>query len=191
MLQERCWITKTHQQGCVSVFCMHSEVKGRHWTQKPPLKDDFHVRHASRRRKDAEHENTSNKDVFPRSAYIQGEEKVPNSKTHRRWCVFVFGVHPGWRKGVERENTPTTVFFRARRASGWKERCRTRKYTNEGVFPCSPCIGVTTEASNTKTHRQGCFFVFGVHRGWRKGAEHENTPTRVFFHVRHSAWKSG
>jgi len=71
----------------------------------------------------------------------------------------------GWRTDAEHKTTPTRVHFRVRHVWRVKERRRTRKHTNDGVFLCSAYLG-----------RCGM---------QRKDAEHKITPTRVWLCARH------
>src|SRR6266508_5170751 len=83
--------------------------------------------------------------------------------------VFMLDVH---RSGAERKNTPARVRFCVRHELGVKERHRTRKLPIMDSFRARQW---QDKGPNTKTQQQGCVFVFGVHRGGKKGVERENT----------------
>ena len=152
-----------------------------------PARVCFCVLHAFGGERKALDTETTPKRWFSCSTCIAAQERCRTRKHIQQGCVSTFGIHPGWRKGAELKNTPSLVCFRVRRASRVKERRRTRKHTNDGVFSCSTCIGVKRKVSNTKIHQRGCVSVFAMHRGDNRGVEHENTPTRVFFRVRRAS----
>ena len=48
---------------------------------------------------------------------LLGVEKIPSTKRHQHWCLFVFGVCQSVWKDNKHENTPIAGGFRGQRAS--------------------------------------------------------------------------
>jgi hypothetical protein len=94
--------------------------------------------------------------------------------------VFMLDVH---RSGAEHKNTPARVRFCVWHELGAKERRRTRKPPIMDSFRARQW---QDKGPNTKTQQQGCIFVFGVHRGGKKGVERENAPIVGGLHAQHT-----